>query len=264
MVEPIDYYPSTEVATPKPGFWRRQFQLSPTSGQVVFDLSFGVIAPIICFIFDPIVFQSGIGGPPLFPSYQTFVYLFSGFQIFLLCFWLVSGPRSAFANVAIGAVLFSGGLFCAAVGCLLAPYSVLGLLFVVGILGFVPFVTAVVYLRNGWRALNTGLSDIPRFSYVAAFVLGLTLSLSIPALASIRIRSAVANSVDEILHADANHASRAAQKLKVLRFVAAADVDRIVEAYLSESDINRKLILKSCYRQITGEDIEMRAQIIRD
>jgi hypothetical protein len=52
--------------------------------------------------------------------------------------------------------------------------------------------------------------------------------------------------------------------LKVLRYVATADVDRIVDAYVSESDTSRKEILKSCYREITGEDIDVRARIIRD
>ena len=264
MFNPINYYPAAEVPTPKPGFLKRQFQLSPTNDQVVFDVSFGVVAPILCFFFDPVVFHSGLVGSPLFPAYQTFVYLFSGCQIFLLCFWLLRGPRSEFGKVLIGAALFAGGLFCVVIGCLLAPFSVLGLLLVLGILGFVPFITAIVYLRNGWRALSRRTGDITRFSYVAAFILGATLTLSIPAVASIRIRSAIANSVDEVLHADANHASNAAQRLKVLRFIASADMDRIVNAYISESDQSRKEILKICYREITGEDIEQRAHIIQD
>jgi hypothetical protein len=263
MFNPINYYPA-EAPTRKPGFWRRQFQLSPTNGQAVFDLSFGVIAPIACFFFDPLVFQSGIGGPPLFPSYQTFVYLFSGCQIFLLCFWLLRGPHSGFATVTIGAGLLSGGVFCAVIGCLLAPYSVIGLLVVLGVLGFIPFITSIVYLRNAWRALSVEVSDLTTVKYVAAFILGATLAVGIPASGSIRIHSAAAESVNEILHADRSHASNAAQRLKVLRYVATADVDRIVDAYVSESDTSRKEILKACYREITGEDIEFRAHIVRD
>jgi hypothetical protein len=50
----------------------RQFLPSRTNGQLIFDMSFGVVAPIACFIFDPIVFQSGQLPGPLLPSYQTF------------------------------------------------------------------------------------------------------------------------------------------------------------------------------------------------
>jgi hypothetical protein len=264
MFNPINYYPSSEVLAAKPGFLARQIRSSPSSAQLVFDVSFGVVAPVLCFLFHPIVFHSGLLGPPLFPSYQTFVYLFSGCQIFLLCFWLLRGPRSEFGKVVIGAALFAGGMFCMAIGLLLAPFSVLGLVLLLGFLGFVPFVTAIVYLRNGWRALSPRTSGITRFSYVAAFVLGVTLTMIIPTVASLQIRHAVTKSVDEILYGDTNHAASAAQRLKVLKFVATADVDRIVDAYIAESDPSRKEILKNTYREITGEDIEHRARIIQD
>ena len=49
----------------RPGFWRRQFAPSLTRPQVVFDITFGVIGPILCFGFDPLVFRGGLGGAPL-------------------------------------------------------------------------------------------------------------------------------------------------------------------------------------------------------
>jgi len=38
-------------------FWRRQFGEDRTDAQQVFDVVFGLIAPILCFYFDPIVFK---------------------------------------------------------------------------------------------------------------------------------------------------------------------------------------------------------------
>jgi hypothetical protein len=81
-----------EPTQARTGFWRRQFAPSVTRPQIIFDVVFGAIGPILCFVFDPIVFRSGIGGPPLLVDYRNFVYLFSGLQITLLCFWLLTGP----------------------------------------------------------------------------------------------------------------------------------------------------------------------------
>lgn len=37
------------------GFWHRQFAATVTRPQIIFDDTFGVIGPILCFVFDPIV-----------------------------------------------------------------------------------------------------------------------------------------------------------------------------------------------------------------
>src|SRR5215831_8054578 len=41
----------------KKGFWKRQFQQEPTRRQKQWDWTFGVVMPVICFFFDPIVFK---------------------------------------------------------------------------------------------------------------------------------------------------------------------------------------------------------------
>jgi hypothetical protein len=50
----------------------------------------------------------------------------------------------------------------------------------------------------------------------------------------------------------------------VLRYFADTDLDRIALAYLSGPDENRKQILRTSYREITGNDLEARVQIIQD
>ena len=42
-------------------FWRRQVAPQPTTGQISFDLAFGIVLPPICPWFDPIVFRSSFG-----------------------------------------------------------------------------------------------------------------------------------------------------------------------------------------------------------
>ena len=38
-------------------FWREQSAVEGTSWQVVFDFLFGVMTPVACLVFDPIVFR---------------------------------------------------------------------------------------------------------------------------------------------------------------------------------------------------------------
>lgn len=238
-------------------FWHRQFQRQSTKPQVAFDLAFGVVFPVLCFIFDPIVFQGGLLGRPLFPEYQTFMYLFSGIQMVVLCLWLVTGAGSELANALLGGALMVGATFCLGIGVLLFPFSVLGLMyFGIGVFGFIPFLTAHVYLRNGWRALRSPVRDASSFTCAMGATCGLLLVAAIPVVLSMQIRLTVAKSVDYIVRADPVHAPHAAQQLAVLRFLASNDLERIVEAYSTEIDENRKQLLNSYYREITGEDIE--------
>ena len=128
-----------ELGHPGSRFRRRQFAPQVTRPQLVFDVIFGAIGPILCFVFDPIVFHSGFAGPALFPAYQPIVYLFSGFEIVLLCFWLIMGPGSELWNAMFGAALLCGGIFCLAIGCILLPFSAMGLMFGIGAVWFHAF-----------------------------------------------------------------------------------------------------------------------------
>lgn len=252
------------VPTAKNGFWKRQFLQKTNRPQLVFDLIFGVAGPILCFVFDPIVFQGGLAGPPFLPDYQGVVYLFSGVEIILLCLWLASGKGSEVSNALIGGALLTGGFFCLTIAILLFPISLIGLAVGIGLFGFTPFFTGIVYLRNGWRALHSDANRSSRLTWATGAVCGFLLVAAIPIVLSVQIRSAAAKSVDEIIRADPVRAPYAAQQLAVLRFFASADVDRIVWAYDSETDENRKQFLKSCYREITGKDIDRRLLILND
>lgn len=247
----------------KVGFWERQFQPQRTRAQLAFDVIFGVIGPILCFVFDPVVFQSGLAGPSLFAEYQTFVYLLSGFEILLLCFWLVMGGGPEFSNSLIAGVLLIGAVFCLLAGFLLLPFSLIGLMIGVGVFGFTPFLTMIVYSRNAFRAFHVITNPASTFTRVFGVICGLVLVLSIPIALAAQIRGAVRKSVDEIVLGDAARASHAAQRLAVLRFIASAELDRIVIAYTS-ADEQRKEILRSSYRQITGQDIERRVWVYFD
>ena len=256
---------SAESIRTRTGFWRRQFAASVTRPQVIFDITFGVIGPILCFVFDPIVFRDGLGGAPLLSDYRNFVYLFSGLQIASLCFWLLTGPAWQVWNKLIGGMLLCGGIFCAVVGLGLAPFSFVGLfIYGIGVFGFTPFLTAIVYLRNSCRALRAEKVGAAGVAEALIPVAGMLLVAGLPLLLSMQIHLIVSRGVSEILEGDSQHATFAAHRLAPLRFFADSELDPIVNAYISTSDEKRKELLKSCYLEITGRSIERRATIFRD
>jgi hypothetical protein len=250
-------------ANVKTGFWKRQFAPAVTLPQVIFDIIFGVVGPIVCFVIDPVVFRGWLFGP-LLPDYQTFAYLFSGLQIALLCFWLVTGPGWQLWNKLIGGMLLCGALFCVIMGLVLAPFSLIGLAYGVGVFGLTPFLTALVYLRNSGRALRSESPEAESLVGVIIPASGLLLVAGVPLLLSIQIHWTVSRAVTEIVEGDPQHAMFAAQRLVPLRFLASAELDQIVNAYSASSDEKRKELLKSCYREITGDSIENRAHMLDD
>ena len=244
-------------------FWKRQFAPVRTQPQIIFDVMFGIVAPVLCLGFDPIVFRSWFS-EALFPDYQTFAYLFSGLEILLLSFWLVTGACFPIWNRMIGGMFLAGAAFCATAGVVLAPFSLIGLVFGIGVFGFTPFLTALVYLRNGLRALRTGDGEALNLKPTAAAISGIVLVSGLPLLLSLQIHAVVSRATNEILEGDSAHAIFAAHRLVPLRFFAGPELDQIVTAYVTESDDKRKLLLKTCYREITGDDIEDSATTRRD
>lgn len=242
----------------KSRFWQRQFALEATTPQIVFDVIFGIIGPILCFVFDPFVFRGGLIGRPLLPEYQTFVYLFSGLQIALLVLWLATGPGLQLWNRFISGMLLAGSVFCFTLGLVLSPFSFFGLSVGIGLFGFTPFLSSLVYLRNSARAARAETYHASNFSRSATVVFGFLLGFGLPTLLSVPIDQAINRAIDEIMHGDPQQAALATHRLMPLRFFAGAELDQLADAYAAESDDRRKEILKSSYREITGENIEDR------
>jgi len=252
---------------PKPRWWSRQFDDEVPRPQIVFDIAVGVIAPLLCFYFDPIIFKSsgfGFGGPALFPEYQVVVYTFSALQMVVLCLWYLSGGAFRSWNPLIAGILICGGIFCGVVGLVLSPFSVFGMmLYGIGIFGFTPFFTSLVYLRNGVRAWRAG-SNAPALFRTASLFLGILLVVIIPPILSAQLHSFVDNSLNTIIRGDSRKALAVAQQLKPINYIASSEMDRLVLAYMSERDEARRELIKNCYQEITGENIEERARAMMD
>lgn len=164
----------------KPTFWQRQFLPQTTAKQTRFDWVFGVILPIICFAFDPIVFRDGDALGMWLGKFQVFAYVLSIASIMSMAAWLLWRERLGWAIPFLAGLFAAGSVVSLIVGIALLPLSLLGLIILIGVLGFTPFFTAFVYLRNSYRALyRYDLFGETKYS-VRAFILAAVFGVIIP------------------------------------------------------------------------------------
>jgi hypothetical protein len=168
------------------GFWRRQFQPEPTDSQRWCDWAFGVVLPILCFVFDPFVFKDwGDGGHAFLQQYQPFAYVLSFASIMSMVVWLKWGDQLQAANAAFAGLFALGGLVSLAVGVMLFPISLIGMIILIGALGFTPLFTSIVYFRNSYRAYLSAGKKVSTSLVCHIFLLTALFSFVIPYLVNV-------------------------------------------------------------------------------
>lgn len=241
----------------RPRFWVRQFTPIPTRAQDTFDIIFAVVLPVLCLAMDPLVFKGDSFGSPLLQDYQLLAYIVCTIEMGLFLTWRTfRRPLVEFAPVFAGA-FFAGAVFSAFIGVFLLPYSVIGLMFLLlGALGFTPFLTALVFLRNGVRALRANVDNSTIPYRLAVATLSAVLVMGLPFLASIQVERAISASVDTLVAGNVTDAEAAEARLKWFRFIPFKHRGQIASAYSLESDPTKRDVLRRVYKNITGEDIE--------
>ena len=238
--------------SPKAGFWRRTFNRKAP----VFDLVFGVVGPILCFFFDPKIFRGGeFLGPPLLPDFQVWVYLISGVEILTLLLWLALRD-SLPAKRVLGGALCGGGILCLVIGIGLFPLSVFGIFLGIGIFGFTPFFTALVYLRNGYQAIRSEQYEFVGLGRRLPILIGCLLAIAAPTVVNVAVNQVVTVSVNAVIRGNAEGAAFATDALSWLEPLSGNKLMQIVDAYAAESDVTRKEQLQKAYSAITGQDIK--------
>lgn len=243
----------------KLGFWKRQFQKESTLAQSIFDLVFGLFLPIFCFFYDPIVFKGGGMNGALLSGFKPFAYLLCYVSLTSLVLWLTCGEKLKKFNVILAGVLFTSGLVSLVVGLILLPFSLIGLLLLIGALGFTPLFTAFVYLRNGVRAFNESSQYFERvFLTRSIAVIALTV-LAIPALFNLKLNRAIDNM---IAHADSRNVYDATFRVSPIWYL--VDTNRIVDGYIAQNSEEKKKVLEMAYQLIDGGDIKLAARRFND
>jgi hypothetical protein len=248
--------PFAPTSARRSGFWIRQFSEVPTEKQDRFDVVFGIVLPVICLVVDPIVFQGGFFGERAWlGKFQLFAYLFCGLQIGIFLCWRTLAQHLAPAAGLIGGVLLAGALFSFIVGVLILPITLLGLVILIGVVGFTPFLTSFVYLRTGVRALKRQQTNA---LFRSRFLLGVAtalLSVAMPALVSHEVSKTISRSINQIVYGNPKEAQAAVGRLKWMH-VSATALTQLVDAYRNETHSEKRAVLKAYYKELTGEEIE--------
>lgn len=238
----------------KNSFWRRQFQIEPTQGQRLFDATFGIVLPVVCFFFDPLVFRGGFVHGPLAGDYKPFAYLLSFVSIMALLAFKLWGEKLKWLNGLLSGLFAAGATVSLIVGILLFPFSVMGLIFFIGILGFTPLFTAFVYWRNAIRAHKTALPILGQALSARTMILAALFSLTIPAV----LNSNIQNQIETMKTGNAEEIRSAGQKLKYVAPL--ADFSSLRNKSLGKYDSNGNLIedeesraFAESYKMLTGE-----------
>lgn len=263
--EAVEAWKEPGGESPAGGFWSRRFEGEQTAARLRFDVAFGLVIPVLCFVFDPVVFRdwfSGAGG--IYSSFRFYAYALSAAEVATLACWLyygASAPR--LAGLAAG-VFYAGAVFSFALAVAILPFSAIGLIFVVGALGFVPFLTAFVYLRQARRAMAVARSVGESGGRTAAWVaLGLTFALVAPAAGQRGAARAVAESFAEARAGREMSAPRAFMT-RVLADASGATFDEVVREYEKETNPARRARLAKAYAEVTGGSIEARLARLND
>jgi hypothetical protein len=241
-----------------PRFWRRQFSDATSTYQTIFDIGAGVIIPILLLVFDPAVFRSqGCYGVPVLNNYAIFAYVAIGLGTLSLIVWLFTRAVRLGGAAFLSGVLLTGGLFAAGIGVALLPYSLLGLIIVIGVLGLFPFVTAFVYFRNGIRALRKARMVTKNSARLFATALvGSVLVIGLPVLAQVQVTSMIQRSLDKITENWSDPATPAIDELRTVNLACLhLCTSTIAQAFEREVTTHsaQEQRLAEIYQQITGE-----------
>lgn len=244
-------------SAPPKGFWRRQFSGDPTPGQRTFDLLLGAVFPIGCLVFDPIVFRNLVmGGGGYLAEYRIAAYIFIGFEILILGLWLLTGSRFRGASGLVSGALFCGSLGGMALGLAILPLSLFGVMFLFGILGFTPFLTSFVFLRNGIRSARLARTHVRIPGAAILLVCGALSVAALPVAGNMMAHRMIERSLSEITDGDGAGEEGAIARLRWLGPL--AGLDRFVSKYRAEEDPDRRDRLARAYLKITGHEITSR------
>lgn len=168
------------------GYVSQSSKFSMPKARFFQEVLWGCMMPLACVVTDPFVFTHH-GGDPFMPSgfepgfdppLVYSIYSLILWQILNLIFsWFSAGTHSLVRAWFVGTFCL-GCLFALAIGLILLPFSTIGLVVVVGVLGFTPLITAYVFARTAMQMWDHNVS-VQRHRYFAV-VLGGAFSLIVP------------------------------------------------------------------------------------
>lgn len=239
------------------GFWRRQFQLPATQLQRWFDFGLGIAAPLVCLSLDPIVFRTfGAGQAPLLGNLRLFGFAVIALSIVTLAYYLLAQQGSMF----VAGILMGGAIMSIALGIVMLPFTVIGMLIIVGFLGLTPFFTGFVFLRNAircWKQSSRLPSPTPA---LLRATVGLLLIVGVPAALHGSVAHLTRQAITGIESGSEQDFTRSVHTLKWLFY----STDELAFAYQETKDTARRARLARAFTDLTGGSIEARLAQLND
>ncbi len=237
-------------------FFRRQLETEITAKQRLFDWIFGVIMPAVCFAFDPIFSRDGIARQALLGAYRPFIYLLSFSLIMATAAVLLFGNKLKNFQVFLSGLFAVGGIVALAIGIALLPLSLIGVVFIIGILGLTPLLTSFVYLRNAGRAFDTADPFLRPSALAGAFFLSAVLSVTIPMIVNVKIQALL----KEMKTGDVATIQMNTRQLKYAASL--ANFNTLAGNYCGSPESENQTALAAAYLELTGGNIEAADYVI--
>lgn len=232
----------------------------PVMGRGFFLLA-GIIVPLACILLDPVVFRMGVLGSlasnePLLWRWQPFAYsaifltlLFAGLYLLRLRF-------SPMVLSLVGGVFATGGILSLALGCYLLPTSLIGLMILIGVLGFTPFLTSFVYFCELRWVYHEVLLLRSRRAAAGGILTGAFIYVMVACAFHFTVERGFTSALAS---------AAAGGGVGHLSFYNWAFGDyRLLNAYMREDSEVRQQHLADVYAQLTGRNIEFRLSQLDD
>ncbi len=226
-----------------------------------FSVLAGIVAPIACFALQPALLhgmQSMLPGLRFIDTFWLFSYGVMGQEMLALALWLAFRDRPGAWSAWLSGVLLAGALFAGGLGLVLLPISLIGLLAVIGILGFVPFLTSAVFFAHAAEAYRRARRVAGNAIGLGLLVLGGLMVVGGPAAVEVTVWIAAGSAIRGIAAGDPSATARLRPWARLV------SLDHLTWAYAAEPDPVRKTRLADAFRELTGEDVEARIKRLDD
>jgi hypothetical protein len=199
VIDASDHLVAGERAAKQPHALPAAIRILAAPDSTGFTIAVGIAGPLLCLAFDPVVFK---GPDAVFGSVRVLCYSFIAIEILVLSVWLLAKERLRLVSGVVGGTLLAGSLLAAGLGAVLLPFSVMGLMIVIGVFGFTPFLTAWVFGWRGVAAFRCAARNLPKWSLAPSLVLGVALALALPYSIDSGVRRAWQRAVRDLANGD--------------------------------------------------------------
>jgi hypothetical protein len=160
----------------------------------IIDLMGGVFLPAMCLVYDPGIFFDTPGDRVTAVGLIAIV-----LEMLILPVWMVGGRYAGRWSALFGGMLYVGTAVAGVIGVLLSLFSLIGIVFFgIGLLGFTPFLTCVVFARNARDALRRARAAGGKWDVGLLFLAGALLAAAIPCLIQAGFGTWIATTVQSL------------------------------------------------------------------